>query len=130
MASCTSRKWQQRLKVEVCTSLQDAMDLADFINTRPCRCHRIVTVTCNGLNIHESPFSTSKVCWLSHGKILKRPVRLADESSFFSFYTKCKYQIWTCDNKWLSVAYCLADIFGIVNTPDLSLWSKWDVLTK
>lgn len=122
-SSCKGRRRKQ-------ARAQDATGVVTFINTRPFRCPRNVAITCNGLNIHQSPLFYVEVCCMSHGKILKRTVRGTDELYFSLFTQKGKYQIWTHDDQWLSVVYCLANIFEIMNALNLFLRGKRDVLTK
>lgn len=62
-------------------------------------------------------------CWTSHGEMLKRSVRV-----IFSLF-KQKGTV-PCDDKWLSVVYCVAGMFQVVNTFNWSLRGKGDVLTK
>lgn len=61
---------------------------------------------------------------------LKDPSDLEMSYLFFFSTQKGKCQIYMHDDRWLSVVHCLAGIFEIVNTPNLSLWSKWDVFIK
>ncbi|KAG6925167.1 zinc finger BED-type containing 5 [Chelydra serpentina] len=80
---------------------------------------------------HENLLYHTDVRWISRGKELNRVVELKDELRIFLLQKdKCsKFADLFCDDKWLSVVCYLADIFEKINTLNLSLQGKDDVLT-
>uniref|UniRef100_K7FR34 DUF4371 domain-containing protein n=1 Tax=Pelodiscus sinensis TaxID=13735 RepID=K7FR34_PELSI len=116
----------KKMEPEVHKVLQDVIDVVNFIKTRPLN-SRIFTILCNEMGSdHENLLYHTEVCWLSRGKVLKRGVKLKDELRIFLLQKdKCsKFADLFCDDKWLS-----ADIFAIINTLNLSLQGKGDILT-
>lgn len=121
----------KKLEPEVHKVLQDVIDVVNFIKTRPLN-SRIFTILCNEMGSdHENILYHTEVRWLSCGKVLKRVVELKDELHIFLLQKdKCsKFADLFCDDKWLSVVCYLADIFEKINTLNLSLQGKGDVLT-
>jgi len=72
----------------------------------------------------------TEVCWLSCDKVPKKAVQLKDELRIFVLQKdKCsKFADLLLDDKWLSVVRYLADTLKKINTLNLFLQSKGDVL--
>uniref|UniRef100_K7F2Y8 DUF4371 domain-containing protein n=1 Tax=Pelodiscus sinensis TaxID=13735 RepID=K7F2Y8_PELSI len=122
----------KKLEPEVHKVLQDVIDVVNFIKTRPLN-SRIFTILCNEMGSdHENLLYHTEVCWLSSGKVLNRVVELKDALRIFLLQKdKCsKFADLFCDDKWISVVCYLADIFEKINTLNLFLQGKGDVLTR
>ncbi len=106
---------------ELLSVLKDIVKIVNFIKARPLN-SRIFRTICNKMGSeHETLLLHTKVCWLSHGKVLSRMFELICEVQVFFVHNPFHLSSFLQDDTWLQKLAYLADTFSTLNELNLSL---------
>lgn len=109
---------------ELSVVLKDIVNIVNFIK-RSALNSRLFSLLCQEMGSHhDNLLYHTEVRWLSRGKVLTRVMELRDEVKLFLEGKKSELADRFVEEKWLCLAYFLADIFGRLNELNMSMQGK------